>query len=93
MLDKCFYYSANPVHIQLAKKKIIDAKRREEKIKEKRDAKMEIARPIGEILGDGDAFDSDGDAYQSSQIAQELAGRLTTRQLRLLSGWLAAKGN
>ncbi len=88
MLKKWFYYSANPAHVRLAKLKIKAAGRRADKKQAALDAKMLIARPIGEVLGDGEAYDGDGQSYQSSGIADTLAERLTTEQLQTLSGWL-----
>ena len=83
-----FYYSANPSHVALAEKTIKAAKVAREKREALRKEKMALAAPIGEMLGDGEAVDSDGDHYHSTHIAEELADRLTNEQLVILAGWL-----
>lgn len=83
-----FYYSANPEHIAQAKANA-QAERAEDEAKQTaRAAQMALARPIGNELGDGDHYYSDGQHYDSETAAETLADKLTAEQLRTLAGWL-----
>jgi len=91
MTNQFFYYSANPIHIQLARRKIETSERRVAKRRAVHEAQLAIARPIGEFLGDGEAYDGDGEPYQSRAVAQTLADHLTKEQMRQLAEWLGVE--
>jgi hypothetical protein len=82
-----YFYSANPAHLEEAKRKAIETKNRMGKRKLKFQRRMELAKEAGEILGDGwqDRMD---DGYHSSAVAQGLVERLTDEQIATLTGWL-----
>lgn len=88
MYGPVYYVSANPEHIAQSKTNAL-AKAQDEAARQAVFAVLlEQARPIGELLGDGEQYGSDGEPYQSSTAARELAERLTSSQLDTLAGWL-----
>lgn len=55
-------------------------------------AQMELARPIGEALGDGWKYDDHAcDEYKREEAAHALAEKLTPDQMRTLAGWLGVE--
>jgi len=88
MLDVWYYYTVNPEHIATAKKLAIEEREEQRRKNEARETLMCKAYPIGESLGDGTQYGSDGEAFDSYTVAENLADKLTLEQLDTLAGWL-----
>lgn len=85
------FYSANPAHIAEAKEKAETAERERIARETECKRKMKICLPIGEILGDGSRYDSDGCFYETNDAAEKLAEKLSDEQLKQLAEWLGVK--
>ncbi len=72
------WFSANPKHIERSKKQAIAAQLKIDIAKRKREALIARAMPIAELL----AYD------ESREVAESLAQRLSTDQLKTLAEWL-----
>jgi hypothetical protein len=84
-----FYYSANPEHIAKAKANARAEKESAEAKKRAFQDVFDLARPVGEALGDGwEEGESFGEGYQRTSAAHALAEKLTPEQIRTLAGWL-----
>ncbi len=80
-----FWYSANPAHIAIAKAHAVREKAAKEEAERAHQVLLDLARPIGQELGDG--WDSE-EGYQRETAAQTLASNLTPEQMATLKGWL-----
>lgn len=86
-----FFYSANPAHIAEAKENAKKEQAEAQAAAEARAKIMAVAYPIGVALGDGEREDEDGGHWQSSEVADAIAEKLTIEQMRQLAEWLGVE--
>lgn len=84
-----FYYSANPRHIEEAKRQHEEARIKREKVEAEKARRMALAVPIGNLLKT-EYYDSEENYHLDStnDIAEILVSRLTDEQISILKGWL-----
>jgi hypothetical protein len=85
-----FYYSANPRHIEEAKKQHEEAKIKREEVETEKARRMALAFPIGNLLKT-EYYDSEENYHLDStnDIAEILVARLTDEQILTLKDWLS----